>query len=55
LIKSIIIKDAKLDAAKMRNRTTNTLCAIQVFERVQRIINDVAKRGDYAIVHHTKN
>jgi histidinol dehydrogenase len=54
LIKSIIIKDAKLDAAKMRNRTTNTLCAIQVFERVQRIINDVEKRGDYAIVHHTK-
>ena len=44
MIKSIIIKDAKLDAAKMRNRTTNTLCAIQVFERVQRIINDVAKR-----------
>jgi histidinol dehydrogenase len=54
LIKSIIIKDAKSDAAKMRNRTTNTLCAIQVFERVQCIINDVAKRGDYAIVHHTK-
>lgn len=54
MIKSFIIKDAKSDAAKMRKRTTNTLCANQVFERVQCIINDVAKHGDYAIVHQTK-
>lgn len=54
MIKSIIVKDAKSDAAKMRNRTTNTLSSTQVFERVQYIIDDVAKRGDYAIIDYTK-
>src|SRR5215210_4656009 len=38
----------------MRNRTSNTLYATQVFERAQCIINDVARRGDNAIIHYTK-
>src|SRR5919108_2050562 len=53
LIRTVPIKDARLDAARMRNRTTNAATA-EVFQRVQHIIHDVAKRGDHAIRDYTK-
>lgn len=54
LIRTVPIKDARLDAARVRNRTTNAATADEVFQRVQHIIDDVAKRGDHAIRDYTK-
>jgi histidinol dehydrogenase len=54
LIRPITIKDARLDAARVRNRTANSVTSDEVFQRVQYIIDDVAKRGDRAIRDHTK-
>jgi histidinol dehydrogenase len=54
LIKSFIVKDAKSDAAIMRSRTTNALTSNRIFQTVQYIIDDVAKRGDHAVSDYTK-
>lgn len=54
MIKLFIIKDARLDAARIRKRTTNALTSNHLFQRVQYIIDDVARRGDKAIFDYTK-
>ncbi|HEU4823514.1 MAG TPA: hypothetical protein VFS97_08840, partial [Nitrososphaeraceae archaeon] len=54
MIRTVPIKDARLDAARVRSRTTNAATADEVFQRVQHIIDDVAKRGDHAIRDYTK-
>jgi histidinol dehydrogenase len=53
-MKSFIVKDAKSDAAKMRVRATNAITSNQIFQRVQYIVDDVAKRGDHAVSDYTK-
>jgi histidinol dehydrogenase len=54
LITSVIIKDPRLDAARIRKRTTNSVNSNKVFQRVQNIIDDVARSGDRAIFDYTK-
>jgi histidinol dehydrogenase len=54
LITSVIIKDPRLDAARIRKRTTNSVNSNRVFQRVQNIIDDVARSGDRAIFDYTK-
>jgi histidinol dehydrogenase len=54
LIRTVPIRDARLDAARVRNRTTSTATADEVFQRVQHIVHNVAKRGDHAIRDYTK-
>ncbi len=54
MIKSLVIKDARLDAARIRKRTTNAVISNQVLQRVQHIIDDIAKHGDRAIFNYTK-
>ncbi len=53
-MKSFIIKDAKSEAAKIRIRAANTMTSNQVFQKAQRIVDDVAKRGDDAVSDYTK-
>src|SRR5919112_203133 len=53
-MKSFIVKDAKSDAAKMRSRATNAITSNQIFQTVQYIVDDVAKRGDHAVTDYTK-
>src|SRR5918997_6850571 len=53
-MKSFIVKDAKSDAAKMRSRATNAITSNQIFQTVQFIVDDVAKRGDHAVRDYTK-
>jgi histidinol dehydrogenase len=53
-MKSFIVKDAKSDAAKMRSRATNAITSSQIFQTVQDIVDDVAKRGDHAVSDYTK-
>ena len=54
MITSVIIKDPRLDAARIRKRTTNSVNSNKVFQRVQNIIDDVARSGDRAIFDYTK-
>ena len=54
MINSVIIRDPRLDAARIRKRSTNSVNSNRVFQRVQGIIDDVEKRGDRAIFHYTK-
>ncbi|MFZ0742419.1 MAG: hypothetical protein WAM54_12570, partial [Nitrososphaeraceae archaeon] len=54
MITSVIIKDPRLDAARIRKRTTNSVNSNKVFQRVQNIIDDVARSGDRAIFNYTK-
>jgi histidinol dehydrogenase len=53
-MKSFIIKDAKSDAAKVRIRAANAMNSKQVFQKVQQIVDDVAKRGDDAVYDYTR-
>ncbi len=54
MITSVIIKDPRLDAARIRKRTTNSVNSNKVFQRVQNIIDDVARSGDRALFDYTK-
>jgi histidinol dehydrogenase len=53
-MKFFIVKEAKSDAAAMRIRATNVMTSNQVFQRVQRIVDDVAKHGDNAVSDYTR-
>ncbi|HET6641023.1 MAG TPA: histidinol dehydrogenase, partial [Nitrososphaeraceae archaeon] len=53
-MKSFIIKDAKSEAAKIRIRAANAMTSNQVFQKAQRIVDDVAKRGDDAVSDYTR-
>src|ERR671911_2151270 len=53
-MKSFIIKDAKSEAAKIRIRAANTMTSNQVFQKAQRIVDNVAKRGDDAVSDYTR-
>jgi histidinol dehydrogenase len=52
LIKTIIITNAKEDAAKLRN--SGSSISDQLIQRVASIMNDVAERGDAAIIDYTE-
>jgi histidinol dehydrogenase len=54
LINSVIIRDPRIDAARIRKRGANPANSNRVFQRVRYIIDDVGKRGDRAIFHYTK-
>ena len=54
MINSVIIRDPRLDAARIRKRSANSVNSKMVFQRVQGIIDDVEKRGDRAIFYYTK-
>jgi histidinol dehydrogenase len=54
LINSVIIRDPKLDAERIRKRSTNSVISNRVFQRVQYIIDDVKEGGDRAVFHYTK-
>jgi histidinol dehydrogenase len=54
LINSVIITDPRLDAARLRKRSANSVNSNRIFHRVQGIIDDVEKCGDQAIFHYTK-
>ena len=53
-MKSFIIKDAKSEAAKIRIRAANAMTSNQVFQKAQRIVDNVAKRGDDAVSDYTR-
>ena len=53
-MKSFIIKDAKSEAAKIRIRAANAMTSNQVFQKAQRIVDNVAKRGDDAVSNYTR-
>jgi len=52
LIKTIIITNAKEDAAKLRN--SGISISDQLIQGVASIMNDVAERGDAAIIDYTE-
>jgi len=52
LIKTIIITNAKQDAAKLRN--SGISISDQLIQEVASIMNDVAERGDAAIIDYTE-
>jgi histidinol dehydrogenase len=53
-MKSFIIKDARSEAAKIRIRAARAMTSIQLFQKAQQIVDDVAKRGDDAVSDYTR-
>jgi histidinol dehydrogenase len=51
---TFVVNDAESEAAKIRFRVANAIASNQSFMTVQHIVDDVAKRGDHAVVDYTK-